>query len=698
MTLIPITLFLTFLVNSFFGVYVFIFGRKNLIRQAFSLMVFGFTGWNLSILTVIFIEPAWIWVYLAFAFGALMILGFALFTINFIYEKSRHLSLINYILSISGAFFSFSSFSPWLIKSFIIKNGFITGEFGPLYPFWSIWAGILIFSSLFLLIFKFFRFSGQKRAQLKYIFFGLALTFIPLISTNLFLPQLFGIFDYNALGPLFTLFFVGFTSYAIARYHLFDINWVIKRVVLFSFLVLSVILVFIFLVSTLTIIIPGIASIVLASIIITFSFEPLKHSLDNVLDRVVFRGEYNYKKTTEELISIWSSTLGLDKLLKSILEKTGRLMNIEKGAFAILIKQGHFIPKQVIGLNSEDFTLTQENYLVKAFSENPEKAIDRSELEYLISLGNSELKIQYLKHELEKLNFVLAIGLAVRGKIIGILFLGKKKDQAAFTVQDLQLLGIISREASSAIEKARLFYEAKFLDQAQYEFIKIVSSQFRSQLAQVRWQSEFLKESLKKDALPTPDDRKSTEEIFEHTMILINVLNNIFDALSIDSSEVKIEKIRGKISEVVKETADKMKKQFEYKKLGFNVVIKNGAEKEIYFDPIKIKRVVEVLLENTLRYTPKGNVEIDIRETEIDGRPMIQVSVVDTGIGVLEEDFSRIFNKFYRAQNAILTHPEGVGLGLYIAKHFIELHQGKIWAESEGEMKGSVFYFILPIL
>ncbi len=73
-------------------------------------------------------------------------------------------------------------------------------------------------------------------------------------------------------------------------------------------------------------------------------------------------------------------------------------------------------------------------------------------------------------------------------------------------------------------------------------------------------------------------------------------------------------------------------------------------------------------------------------------------SVKDNELDILKDDLPNLFKKFVRGKNAMLTHTEGTGLGLYVAKQMIELHHGKIWAESEGEDKSTKFSFLLPIV
>ena len=115
------------------------------------------------------------------------------------------------------------------------------------------------------------------------------------------------------------------------------------------------------------------------------------------------------------------------------------------------------------------------------------------------------------------------------------------------------------------------------------------------------------------------------------------------------------------------------------------------------------------LLSNAVKFTPDGgsisvvassadfkqNNNLIEKESAISG---IKISVCDTGIGLKPEDIRRIFNSFEQVENSANRKFEGTGLGLSLTKTFVELHRGKIWAESNGEGRGATFNFILPVV
>jgi len=126
------------------------------------------------------------------------------------------------------------------------------------------------------------------------------------------------------------------------------------------------------------------------------------------------------------------------------------------------------------------------------------------------------------------------------------------------------------------------------------------------------------------------------------------------------------------------------------------LILENTPEKLIVnVDEIKIERVLINLISNAIKFTPvKGKITIKLEEKE----NCIEFSICDTGIGIKKSDMNKLFKKFSRIHNGNIStiDSEGTGLGLYLSKGIIELHGGKIWAESKGNNKGSTFFIRFP--
>ena len=120
--------------------------------------------------------------------------------------------------------------------------------------------------------------------------------------------------------------------------------------------------------------------------------------------------------------------------------------------------------------------------------------------------------------------------------------------------------------------------------------------------------------------------------------------------------------------------------------------------KEIPFDKLKIAFALKIVADNAIMYCKEGGtITVRVADASIDGKPYQTCSISDEGIGLSKEDVGRVFEKFFRSQLAVLSSPDGTGLGLFIVKHVVERHGGKVWIESEGEGKGATVTVALPV-
>ena len=138
---------------------------------------------------------------------------------------------------------------------------------------------------------------------------------------------------------------------------------------------------------------------------------------------------------------------------------------------------------------------------------------------------------------------------------------------------------------------------------------------------------------------------------------------------------------------------DRLRLQAE--RVGLQVSISAEDLPPILADPSRLEQVLVNLLHNAIKFTPTGG-QISLRAERFSSNreEFVQFSVQDTGIGIPAADLSRIFERFYKSDRARASG--GTGLGLAIARHLVEGHGGKLWAESQ-EGRGSTFYFTVPI-
>ncbi len=227
-------------------------------------------------------------------------------------------------------------------------------------------------------------------------------------------------------------------------------------------------------------------------------------------------------------------------------------------------------------------------------------------------------------------------------------------------------------------------------EQLKTDFIALSSHQLRTPLSAVKWFTEILLTQRagrlnKKQVDYLHEIQRSNERSIALVSDLLQVSRVQEGKLHLDLSEVDM-------SNIIEEVFDSNRLLMTGKNITFHLEIINGPLTKIFVDKVKIRRVAQNILLNSIKYTPKGgHVDVVIKKNSGD----IICSISDNGVGIPADQQNRIFSRFYRATNVSRIEPDGTGLGLFIAKALVEAHKGKIWFES-AEDKGTTFYFSLP--
>ncbi|OGD44307.1 hypothetical protein A3J02_02335 [Candidatus Azambacteria bacterium RIFCSPLOWO2_02_FULL_46_11] len=392
-------------------------------------------------------------------------------------------------------------------------------------------------------------------------------------------------------------------------------------------------------------------------------------------------------------------------MLEEFLKKLVSYLKVPKAEIVLLLEKDHFISRLSIGVGERNgIVLPKNNALVQHFEKHPDEILERDYLAYLVPKEeHRKEELLNLHKELDKLGYALAVPITVKRVIIGILFLGEKISRDIFSSQDIQLLEIVGKHAGPVIESARLFEQTQQLNkelltanQAKSHFITIVSHQFRTPLSAIRMNAELLEDNLKKRFLSAVDETESVQIIQERAIFMVNMLENVFDGMAIDAHKVSVDKKPAVIWEIFDNVKKEISREIEKRRINFILDKSPELLQEIDIDIPKITKVVKILLENAASYNKEGGIiEVKMNKVTDEEKRFIQCSVKDEGIGVPPEDANKIFEKFYRSPNAMNLVPNGTGLGLFIAKNFVELHGGKLWVASQPG-QGSTFYFTLP--
>jgi len=230
----------------------------------------------------------------------------------------------------------------------------------------------------------------------------------------------------------------------------------------------------------------------------------------------------------------------------------------------------------------------------------------------------------------------------------------------------------------------------KELDRMKSEFISMVSHELRTPLASIMGYTEML---LTEEPGPlTPTQKEFLEISYQSSERLLHIVEELLDVSRVETGRIKLKLETLRMEELVADIVEAMRPAAESKGLSLSLEVR-GPIPPLEGDRARLEQVMNNLLSNAIKFTPEGG-EVWVRLTREDNQ--IEVAVADTGIGIAPEEMPHLFGKFFRATSAVERRIGGTGLGLFITKSIVELHGGKIWAESELG-KGSTFYFTLPL-
>jgi two-component system, OmpR family, phosphate regulon sensor histidine kinase PhoR len=225
------------------------------------------------------------------------------------------------------------------------------------------------------------------------------------------------------------------------------------------------------------------------------------------------------------------------------------------------------------------------------------------------------------------------------------------------------------------------------LETVRRDFIANISHELRTPIASLK----ALAETLIDGALEDPEVNKKFLQRMEIELdSLSQMVNEVLELSRIESGSLPLLLSEVSACNLIEDVVERLSVQAERAKLNVKIECHTGVPL-VKADPDRIAQVLVNLMHNAIKFTPEGG-KITVGAEEEEG--MLRFYVQDTGSGIPSSDLNRIFERFYKTDPA--RSSSGTGLGLAIARHLVEAHHGKIWAESI-EGRGSTFIFLIPI-
>lgn len=708
------------------GLLVFFQNPKHSINRLFSLFSLSILGWQISLY----------FFYTASDVDLVLFLG----RLNFVFAQFIALSLfyfcsffptgqsfVNRKLLKLSTFLTIILSLITLFTPLIVLDEIITGPtsrntiVGVLYFLFATQFLSLTFGGISVLIKKYFSFKGFYKQQTFFLLSGFIIGISFGTLTNIVFPTLFRYFGLQNFGLLAPLIFVSFASYAIIKHRLLDIRLLVARTISYTLLVaviggiFSFTLFFVgyfFLENTSTT--HNLAISTIFALILSFAFQPLRKIIESTTDNFFYKGKYSSQDVLKKLNKYLISTYHVSDLINNTLNELMKHLKIKNGQIILTQKSKIYLQTH----NDNAFTSELTSLEIEKIVSETHKTL----------LLFDEISESSAKEVMRKYGVRIVVPLITKNNFIGLILLGDKLSGDIYSDQDLKLLELFSPELSLAVQNAEAYENIsqfnitlreevdsataslkkanarlRELDRMKDEFVSLASHELRTPLTSIKYNLWMTLQG--KAGNVTEKQKMYLERAYSSTTRLTKMVNDMLNISRIESNRIILNPFRSKLHTVAEDVIEEIRPHAKH--LGVRLILVNYAVKpdsaekvklpDVIIDRDKIKEVLVNLIGNSLKFTPKdGQIRVWF---EVD-RDFVWVHITDSGIGFNPTKTRELFKKFGMIRESYVAYKDasqGTGLGLYICKSIISLHNGQIKAHSPGHNQGATFSFSVPI-
>jgi signal transduction histidine kinase len=278
---------------------------------------------------------------------------------------------------------------------------------------------------------------------------------------------------------------------------------------------------------------------------------------------------------------------------------------------------------------------------------------------------------------------MMILPIVSRGETVGVLSLAYADSGRRYTKEDLDFMLEYCRHLGVMVDSARLTEELRQRDRSKDEFLATLSHELRNPLAPIKSSLEMMQLSHKD---PTcKGEIGVVQRQFEH---FTHIVNDLLDVTRYSRGKLHFEKKTVDLCALLRELAAMYAPHINDRKITFVSAIP-GESLLMWCDPVRIKQAVMNILDNAQKFTPPGGrIYLGVEWNETSAMILIR----DTGTGIKPEDLDKILDMHFPKRSS-----SGLGMGLMLVRRIINMHEGKVVVQSEGEGRGSEFIITLPI-
>ncbi|MGH7230613.1 MAG: response regulator [Nitrospiraceae bacterium] len=284
----------------------------------------------------------------------------------------------------------------------------------------------------------------------------------------------------------------------------------------------------------------------------------------------------------------------------------------------------------------------------------------------------------------------LIVPLIARGRTIGVMTFGTAESGRRYREADLELAEELARRAALAVDNARLYSEAQEANRIKDEFLATVSHELRTPLTAILGWAQMLHGGK----LDETAKQRAIHSIERNAKSQAHLIEDLLDISRIITGKLRLDVRSVDLGPIIEAAIDAVRPAADAKGIQLQKILDSLAGL-VSGDPDRLQQVLWNLLSNSIKFTPRGG-RVQIRLERLDSHARITVS--DTGQGINAEFLPCMFDLFRQADSTITRMHGGLGLGLAIVRHVVEMHGGTVRADSPGEGQGATFTVTFPLI
>jgi signal transduction histidine kinase/ActR/RegA family two-component response regulator len=277
----------------------------------------------------------------------------------------------------------------------------------------------------------------------------------------------------------------------------------------------------------------------------------------------------------------------------------------------------------------------------------------------------------------------------ISGDVLGGLFFGHS-EVGVFTEQHERLALGVAAWASVALENARLYDEAQTANRMKDEFLAVLSHELRTPLNAIVGYARLLRGNI----LSGEKAARGLETLERNATLLTQIVEDVLDVSRIVAGKIRLDVQPVELPLIIDNAVATVQPAADARGVRLQIVV-DPRVGPVSGDPSRLQQIVWNLLTNAVKFTPKkGRVQVRLERVN----SHVEIVVSDTGIGIPSDFLPYVFERFRQAESGTTRKTGGLGLGLAIVRHIVEMHGGTVEATSAGEGQGATFRVRLPLM